>query len=80
MRIFAISNHDRLLRSLSGFADPEITFQKEKRSYAKYISHRLGESLDSSNPFLETYPDILEEVEKAIWHGMLFLANITDDR
>ena len=39
----------------------------------------MEESLDPSNPFIDSYSDVLDEIEKATWHEMIFYATIVSD-
>jgi hypothetical protein len=53
-----------------------LIFRREKELYANNIAARLEEALDPTNPFLDSYADLLDEIEKALWHEMLFYATI----
>lgn len=79
-KLFQIYNQDRIEKELIWFADPDIQFEREKHLYARNFSSRLEESLDPSNPFIQKYPDLLEEIEKAIWHEIIFIATIISDK
>lgn len=79
-KYFQIFNQNTIEKELAWFADPDIQFEREKHLYARNFSSRLEESLDPSNPFIQQYPDLLEEIEKAIWHEMIFIATIISDK
>ena len=76
LQVFQLMNRWDIVKPLAWFADPDILFHREKDLYARNFSARLEESLDPSNPFLDSYADMLDEIEKAIWHEMLFYATI----
>lgn len=79
LQVFRLMNHDAIKKPLTWFADPDILFQREKDLYARNFSARLEDSLDSSNPFIDSYADVLDEIEKATWHEMIFYATIVSD-
>lgn len=79
LQVFRLMNYDAIKKPLTWFADPDILFQREKDLYARNFSARLEESLDPSNPFIDSYADVLNEIEKATWHEMIFYATIVSD-